>query len=63
MIKDFTYAVECNVCGWAAQGFSTAAKAAKAAKHHADEKPHADYEDVPLWDGPLGTGTGPVAQL
>ena len=63
MIRSFTYSVECDVCGWAAQGFSTAQKAARAAKQHTNDNPHSDYDDQPLWDGPLGTGTGVVANI
>ena len=62
MIRSFTYTVECDVCNWAAGGFDSPQKAAKAAKRHTDDNPHADYDDVPLWDGPLGTGAGPTAQ-
>jgi hypothetical protein len=48
-MKGFYFTVECEVCGWTAQGFSTAAKATKAAKQHLNDNPHRDFEDVPMF--------------
>lgn len=49
MKKQFTFVAICE-CGWKSSPQESAAKAQRAAKAHADNDVHSDFEDVPLFN-------------
>jgi hypothetical protein len=49
MKKTFTYVAICE-CGWKSTPQETASKAQRAAKQHANNDVHRDFDDVPLFD-------------
>lgn len=62
-MKGIAYKAQCEVCGWESGWFPKVAQAQKAAKTHTDDNPNSDYDDVPLWDGPMGTGAGSISNI
>lgn len=48
-MKNFTFIAKCAVCGWQSEQQSIAA-ATREAKHHQNEHPHRDYDNVPIFE-------------
>lgn len=59
-MKHIAYVARCS-CGWTSKPEASATAMQKQVKRHMTDVIHKDYEDVPLWNGQLGTGNGPSA--